>query len=130
MESWTIGEVAARFGVRASALRYYEELGLVTPVARVRGRRVYDRSQLRRLAFVRTGRELGLPLDGIRRTLDGEEHRWRDEVRRQLDDLDAQARRIERARTLLVHALECDSPDPVTRCSRLVAELDRAVDGG
>jgi DNA-binding transcriptional MerR regulator len=113
VETWTIGEAAARFGLRASALRYYEELGLVTPVARERGKRIYDRVQLRRLAYVCTGRELGLPLDGIRRALDGSGHRWRD-----------------RARELLTHTLECDSPHPITGCPRLLRELDRAVDGG
>lgn len=130
MESWTIGEAAARFGLRASALRYYEELGLITPVSRAGGKRRYDRAQLRRLAFVCAGRELGLPLDGMCRTLDGVEHRWRDEVHGQLTELDAQARRIARARDLLTHVLECDSPHPITQCTQMAAALDGMIDTG
>src|SRR5688572_29885812 len=57
-----IGEAAVRFGLRASALRYYEDRGLVTASARRGGKRWYDREQLRRIAFVQIGRQLGMTL--------------------------------------------------------------------
>jgi DNA-binding transcriptional MerR regulator len=51
--TYTIGEVAERTGFSASALRYYEDIGLVTPAARSdAGYRLYDDRVLSRLAFV------------------------------------------------------------------------------
>lgn len=76
-----------------------------------------------------TGRDLGLPLHRMREVLDGDEHRWREHVRTQLAELDAQAERIADARNLLTRALECDRPHPPTDCPQLLATLDRAVDG-
>jgi MerR family redox-sensitive transcriptional activator SoxR len=60
-----IGEVAQRSGMAPSALRYYEELGLISSTRTVSGRRLFERNVLRRLAFVRAGRNVGLSLDEI-----------------------------------------------------------------
>ena len=67
----TIGEVAARSGFAASALRYYEREGLLTAVRTEGGQRRYDRSVLRRLAFIRAARNIGLGLDEVRDALNG-----------------------------------------------------------
>ena len=64
-----IGEVARRAGIAASALRYYEEEGLVAAVRPAGGQRRYPRSVLRRLAFVRAAQNVGLTLDEIRDAL-------------------------------------------------------------
>src|SRR3954469_1246850 len=64
-----IGEVAARSGFAASALRYYEREGLITSTRSVGGRRMYPRAVLRRLAFVRAARSVGLSLDEVRDAL-------------------------------------------------------------
>src|SRR3954452_18988328 len=61
----TIGELATRSGLAPSALRYYEELGLIASTRTPSGRRRFERSTLRRLAFVRAGRNVGLSLDDI-----------------------------------------------------------------
>lgn len=129
MERWTIGEAAARFGLAPSALRHYEELGLLTPVSRTGGKRCYDRVQMRRLAFVCTARDLGLPLAATREVLDGDEYRWREQVTEQLAELAAQAERIRRAQQVLGHALECPTAHPITECRYLISDLDSAVDG-
>jgi len=63
MELVTIGEAAQILGLKTSALRYYEERGLVTPEARRSGRRMYGREQLRRLAFIQLLQRLGVSLD-------------------------------------------------------------------
>ena len=65
----TIGELASRSGVRTSALRFYEAEGLIAATRTGAGHRRYPRSTLRRVAFVRAGREIGLPIDEIRRSL-------------------------------------------------------------
>ena len=61
-----IGEVAARAGVAASALRHYEHVGLIESVRSPGGRRRYRRGVLRRLAFVRAAQNVGLSLEEIR----------------------------------------------------------------
>jgi MerR family redox-sensitive transcriptional activator SoxR len=60
-----IGELARRAGFNASAVRYYESLGLITSVRSSGGQRRYRREVLRRLAFIRAARNLGLSLDQI-----------------------------------------------------------------
>jgi MerR family transcriptional regulator, redox-sensitive transcriptional activator SoxR len=62
----TIGEMSERTGVSASALRFYEAEGLVSPVRTSGGQRRFPRSTLRRVAFVRVAQRVGLTLEEIR----------------------------------------------------------------
>jgi MerR family transcriptional regulator, redox-sensitive transcriptional activator SoxR len=64
-----IGEVAARSGFAASALRYYEREGLITSERSPGGQRQFHRSVLRRLAFVRAAQSVGLSLEEVREAL-------------------------------------------------------------
>jgi MerR family transcriptional regulator, redox-sensitive transcriptional activator SoxR len=66
----TIGDFAARAGVAASALRYYETLGLISSVRTGGNQRRYRRAELRRVAFIRAARSIGLSLDEIKAALD------------------------------------------------------------
>ena len=61
----TIGEVARRSGVAASALRFYEERGLISSERAGSGHRRYPRPVLRRIAFVVFAQRIGLTLDEI-----------------------------------------------------------------
>ena len=70
MELLSIGEVAARSGLAPSALRYYEQEGLISATRTSGGARRYPRSVLRRLAVVRAGRNVGLSLPEIRSALE------------------------------------------------------------
>jgi MerR family redox-sensitive transcriptional activator SoxR len=70
VELLAIGEVAARSGMAASALRYYEEQGLISSTRTAGGARRYPRSVLRRLAVVRAARNVGLSLPEIRSALE------------------------------------------------------------
>jgi MerR family redox-sensitive transcriptional activator SoxR len=65
-----IGEVAARSGIAPSALRYYEDQGLISATRAPGGARRYPRSVLRRLAIIRAARNVGLSLPEIRDALD------------------------------------------------------------
>jgi MerR family transcriptional regulator, redox-sensitive transcriptional activator SoxR len=65
----TMAEVVHRSGFAASALRFYEREGLVTAQRSGGGQRRYDRQVLRRLAFIRAARNVGLSLDEIRTEL-------------------------------------------------------------
>lgn len=62
----TIGDLARRSGVAASALRYYETIGLIRAERTGGGQRRYPRSTLRRVAFVRAAQRVGLSLEEAR----------------------------------------------------------------
>lgn len=65
----TIGELARRSGVATSALRYYEQLGLISSERTAGGQRRYARAMLRRVAFVRAAQTVGLSLAEVRAAL-------------------------------------------------------------
>jgi MerR family redox-sensitive transcriptional activator SoxR len=69
VELLTIGQVSARAGVARSALRYYEQQGLISAARTPGGARRFPRSVLRRLAFVRAAQNVGLSLGEIRAAL-------------------------------------------------------------
>jgi len=68
-ELLTIGEVAARSGVAASALRFYEDRGLITSERSGSGHRRYPRPVLRRIAFIVFAQRIGLTLQEIAQEL-------------------------------------------------------------
>ncbi len=61
----TVGEIARRSGFADSAVRYYEGLGLLPATRTSGGQRRFERSTLRRLAFIRAARNIGLSLDEV-----------------------------------------------------------------
>lgn len=65
----TIGELSARSGLAPSALRYYERLGLIRSTRTGGNQRRYERSELRRVAFIRIAGQVGVPLEEIRAAL-------------------------------------------------------------
>lgn len=70
VDPWiAIGELARRSGVAASALRFYEEAGLLVSGRSEAGRRRYARSVLRRVGFIRAAQAVGLSLEEIRAAL-------------------------------------------------------------
>lgn len=128
MELVTISEAARLIGVNASALRYYEDRGLVTPARRA-GRRMYDPEQLRRLAFIQIMRALGASLNTAAAVLDEPSQQWRDTVRDQVAALDDLIARAEGARHFLQHALNCPTDHPVRECPKMIEGLDRRLSG-
>jgi MerR family redox-sensitive transcriptional activator SoxR len=68
-QTLSIGDVARRCGIAASALRYYESEGLVRAQRSHGGQRRYERDVLRRLAFIRVAQRVGLTLDEVRDAL-------------------------------------------------------------
>jgi MerR family transcriptional regulator, redox-sensitive transcriptional activator SoxR len=69
-DSLAIGEIARLSGKAPSAIRYYEEIGLVEAPERISGRRRYPASVVRRLAVIETAQRAGLSLDQIRLLLE------------------------------------------------------------
>jgi MerR family transcriptional regulator, redox-sensitive transcriptional activator SoxR len=97
----TIGELAERSGVAASALRFYESVGLITSRRTGGGQRRYERVTLRRVAVIRAAQAVGLSLEEIRAALDALpdgrtptaddwaqlSNRWRSNLDRRIDKL-------------------------------------------
>jgi DNA-binding transcriptional MerR regulator len=101
-----IDEVARRFGIRASTIRYYEERGLLDPASRHSGRRWYGPQEMRRLAVIRYWQQSGLMrLDDIGEILAGPEGagRWGQLVEDQLRTLNGKIERMQAAREFLEH---------------------------
>lgn len=65
----TIGQIAARTSLAASAIRYYESEGLVHPARSDGGQRIYQRADIRRLSFVMVSQDLGFSIAEIRAAL-------------------------------------------------------------
>lgn len=65
----SIGQIARRTGIAVSAIRFYEERGLVTPVRNAGGQRRFRRSDIRRLSFVLIAQRLGMSIAEIRDAL-------------------------------------------------------------
>ncbi|WP_222262374.1 redox-sensitive transcriptional activator SoxR [Modestobacter marinus] len=114
MQLLTIGQVSARSGVAPSALRYYEQQGLVTATRTGGGARRFPRSVLRRLAFVRAAQNVGLSLTEIRaalNTLPGERPPtaadWARLSRGWRDRLDAQIAALTQLRDGLDSCIGC-----------------------
>jgi MerR family copper efflux transcriptional regulator len=112
-----IDEVARRLGLRASAIRYYEQRGLVQPASQHAGKRWLSAEQVRRLAIIRFWQESGLmSQDQIGAVLTGATSAapWVQTVEAQLDILARQIDRMQTARALLDHVLhhhQDSSPD-------------------
>jgi DNA-binding transcriptional MerR regulator len=129
MELLPIGQAAARLGLSASALRYYDDQGLVCPQRRRRGQRMYGSEELRRLAFLKIAHRLGIPLRTAAAVLDGPGPHWRRTVREQIAELDRVIAQAQGAQTFLTHALGCPTDHPARECATMIAALDRLIDG-
>jgi DNA-binding transcriptional MerR regulator len=114
-----IDEVARRLGLRASAIRYYDERGVVLPASRRAGRRWYRDEEIRRLAIVQYWQTSALmSLDDIRDILAGpkRKRRWREIVEEQISTLEAQIDQMAAAREFLEHILEHHPDEPPDGC--------------
>ncbi|HEY1351266.1 MAG TPA: MerR family transcriptional regulator [Ktedonobacteraceae bacterium] len=126
MEELTIGEVAQRAGIRASAIRYYESVQLLPVPQRISGRRHYTPAVLRRLAFIRVAQAAGLTIAEIRTLVSEMEtdspisERWQRLARQKLIEVDALLHRVQEMRTILANGLRC-------RCASLEECIDCIV---
>jgi MerR family transcriptional regulator, redox-sensitive transcriptional activator SoxR len=127
----TIGEVTRRSGVAASALRFYEERGLIVSERAGSGHRRYPRAVLRRIAFIVFAQRIGLTLDEIGAELEklpgGSTPNRRDWSRLSggwTDRIDARIAELERLKLGLTECIGCGCLS-LDRC-RLANPGDRA----
>jgi DNA-binding transcriptional MerR regulator len=120
-----IGELARRTGTTASALRYYERIGLLPPAGRAGGRRHYPPSSADRLALIRLYQDAGFKLAEIRELLGVStrmRRNWGRLAQRKIDELGNRIAEAQRAKKLLEHALACPHRDLLT-CPNFRAAL-------
>jgi MerR family redox-sensitive transcriptional activator SoxR len=126
-----IGELARRQGVRTSAIRYYESIGLLRAPARVSGRRVYGEEAVNALRLLQALKRAGFTLGQIRAlpparvTRDAHE-RWRSLASAKLRELDASLERLRSARDTLAQAMDCECEGRADDCELVIASAPRA----
>ena len=131
----TIGELSTRSGVAQSALRFYEREGLISAWRTDGNQRRYDRSVLRRIAFVQAGRAAGITLSEIGTALEGlPTHRtpsrrdWERLSKRWRDDLDARIETLEALRNRLSTCIGCGCLS-IDKCDLLNPDDEAAARG-
>jgi MerR family redox-sensitive transcriptional activator SoxR len=108
-----IGRLAARTGVNASAVRYYEKMGLLEAPWRTGGQRLYREGAVDRVLLIRFAGEMGFTLAEIKLFLSGLRDnapvgpRWEKLARRKLKEVDVQIERSLRLQALLKNLLRC-----------------------
>lgn len=111
MNTLDIGEVAAQSGVSPSALRYYEQLGLIESTSRHGLRRQFDRSVLLKLSLIALGKAAGFSLNDIAAMFsDGTLHIPREQLHARADALAEQIRRLQTLEQAIRHVAECPAP--------------------
>jgi MerR family redox-sensitive transcriptional activator SoxR len=109
----TISEVARRVGLRSSAIRYYEQLGIVPPAHRVSGQRRYDEAALYRLVTLQRARQIGFTLEEIRQLFFGfragtpPSERWKKLSQRKLVELEQLVNEIKAIQAVLQGQGKC-----------------------
>ncbi len=113
MSELAIGEVARRAGIRPSALRYYERIGLLPAPRRVSGRRRYDESTVQMLRLIQLAQGAGFTMAEIRTLLHGfapdtpPAARWQPLARKKMQELDALIQRAQQMKRVLETSLNC-----------------------
>ena len=107
-----IGEVARRTGLAPSALRFYEEKGLIISRGRAGLRRLFDEGVVERLALISLGRAAGFSLEEIAQMFaaGGRPRIDRGVLLQKADELDRTIRRMSAMRDGLRHAAACTAP--------------------
>ncbi len=108
-----IGELAARSGLSASALRYYEEIGLITSIGRHGLRRQFGPEALPRIRLVTLGKKAGFSLSEIAAlfSADGASALPRSALRVRTREIDRQILELTALRDVIRHVAECPAPN-------------------
>ena len=109
-----IGEMARRAGVRPSAIRYYERVGVLPEPERENGQRRYSADALTRLTVIGMAQEAGFTVAEIVTLFHGFEPgtpaaaRWRELAEGKIGEIDAQIARVQLMRRVLDQSLQCE----------------------
>ncbi len=125
---WSVGQVAARFGVATNVLRHWEDVGLLTPVRDSADRRRYERDDLVRVAVIQRSKAAGMSLDQIRVLLDSESRGRHEVLEAHIADLDRRMEEMRLSREMALHAFSCDQHD-VTSCPGFRRHVSDLLEG-
>jgi MerR family copper efflux transcriptional regulator len=126
---YTIGELAARFGLATHVLRHWEDAGLLSPARRVAGRRVYGPAHVTRVAEIMLGKDAGFSLEQLRELFAAPDRdRRREVLRAQLAQVRQRIARLTLSQKLLEHGLRCRHRD-YQSCPRFQAMVLARLDG-
>jgi MerR family redox-sensitive transcriptional activator SoxR len=115
-----IGNLARLTGIAPSAIRFYEEQGLIPPVRRLSGRRVFDDQTVAHLAVVQLAKDAGFTLAEVRQLVrEFGQSRWRRLAERKLVEVRTASARLRAMTHLLEKLLECRCPD-IEFCGRTI----------
>lgn len=113
-ELLTIGEMSRRTGVAASALRYYEDLGLIASLRTSGNQRRFPRHMLRRVSLITVAKNLGIPLDDVHEAFESvpldrtpSHEDWQHASRAWKRQLEERRRRLERLESELTGCIGC-----------------------
>jgi DNA-binding transcriptional MerR regulator len=123
-----VGDLASRFDLETHVLRYWEDMGLLSPERDSAGRRIYREDDAYRVAAILTSKAAGMSLEQIRTLVDDTAEGRRAALRAHLEELDRRQAEIERSRHLTEHALECRAHD-ITTCPGFQAHVADIVEG-
>jgi DNA-binding transcriptional MerR regulator len=127
----TIGELARRAGVATSALRYYEELGLLPAPTRVSGQRRYPESAVGLVGIILLLREVGFSLAEEKAFMASRAvalDDWQRLARRKLAELDDRIAKAQTAREAIDHALRCPYED-ILQCPNFASVIAARLTG-
>ncbi|WP_346913941.1 helix-turn-helix domain-containing protein [uncultured Roseibium sp.] len=112
MKLLDISEVAALSGTKASALRYYEDQGLIASVGRRGLKRLFEPSVIQQLAFITLGKSAGFSLEEIAAMLGpaGAPRISRDKLNARADELDQQIKKLTHLKDAIRHVADCPHP--------------------
>jgi MerR family transcriptional regulator, copper efflux regulator len=129
IEEYTIGELAARFGLATHVLRHWEDVGLLSPARRVAGRRVYGPAHVTRVAEILLGKDAGFSLEQLRELFAAPDRcRRREVLRTQLAHVRQRIARLTLSQTMLEHGLRCRHLD-YQACPRFQDMVLARLDG-
>src|SRR5215475_1072843 len=124
MGQLTISQVAQQIGIQTSAIRYYEQIGLLPPAQRLSRQRRYDSTVLYRLAIIQRARQLGFTLTEIRQLFFGfrdvthASERWQMLSERKLAELDELMNGVKAVRKLLKQLMTKCRCETLDQCGK------------
>lgn len=128
----TISQVGSKVGLRPSAIRYYEQIGIIQPAIRVSGQRRYDDSALYRLTVIQRARALGFTLEEIRALIFAfpddvpAAPRWKQLAQQKLDELTRLVDTINARQELLRGQGNCGCAS-LDECGKCIVEGEASV---
>lgn len=130
---FSIGELSKRAGVKIPTIRYYEQMGLISPIRRTEGnQRRYTENGLNRLSFIRHSRDLGFSINDIKELLSLSQypekpcHDAHDIATRHLKEVQCKVAKLQRLEQELQRISKCEGGN-VADCAVIETLADHGL---